>query len=151
MEFLLFFCERLCTVTFGICNVAPYNTSNLGLENATASVEELAMMVNNRLSIVNYTLTAETQEIKDGLELVEDSIIVLGEALSDTMGRLTVMEGTISEIENRIDEIEVDGKSNNYILGCFLGLLYSVTFYFAWIWHQRASAKIVKFILFYED
>ena len=82
----------------------------LGLENSTASVEELVIEVNNRVSIVNYTLTKETEELKGGLTLVEDSIRVLADALNDTVERVTTVEDEVSEIENRIDQLEVDGN-----------------------------------------
>ena len=75
----------------------------LGLENSTASIEELAIKVDNRLSIINYTLTKETEELKDGLTLVHD-------ALHDTVERVTAVEDEVSEIENRIGQLEVDGK-----------------------------------------
>ena len=75
----------------------------LGLENSTASIEELAIKVDNRVSIINYTLTKETEELKDGLTLVDD-------ALHDTVEWVTAVEDAVSEIENRIGQLEVDGK-----------------------------------------
>ena len=83
---------------------------NLGLKNSTGSIEELAISVNNRVSIVNYTLTKETGELKDRLTLVEDSIGVLADALNDTVERVTTVEDEVSGIENRIVQLEVDGN-----------------------------------------
>ena len=70
----------------------------------------MAIKVNNRISIVNYTLTKETEELKVGLTLVEGSIGVLDDALNDTVERVTTTEDEVSEIENRIDQLEVDGN-----------------------------------------
>ena len=94
-------------------NLLLFNTVNLGLENSTASVEELAIKVNNRVSIVNFTLIKETEELKDGLTQVENYVGVLADALNDTVERLTVSEDEVSEMENRIGELEVHGKSNH--------------------------------------
>ena len=85
----------------------------LGLENSTASVEELVIEVNNRVSIVNYTLAKEWEELRDGLAQVEDSFHIFGDALNVTVERVTTMEDEVSEIENRISQLEVDGKSNH--------------------------------------
>ena len=83
------------------------------MENSTASVEELAISINNRVSIVNYTLTKETEELKDGLTMMEDSIGVLDDALNETVERVIAVEDEVSEIDNRIGQLEVDGKSNH--------------------------------------
>ena len=65
------------------------------------------------MSIVNYTLTKETEELKGELKLVENSIGVLADALNDTVERVTVVEDEVAEIENRIGQLEVDGKSTH--------------------------------------
>ena len=83
-------------------------------EDSIANLEETVSTVDGRLTVVNFTLSGEIQDVDTGLT-------ALGDTVAELEGELTSIEELTNELDGRLTRLEVAVilvLTNNHEFGC---------------------------------
>ena len=74
------------------------------------SLEEAVSAVDGRLTVVNFTLSGQIQDVDTGLTALGDTVAELEGRMENVESELTSIEELLDELDTRLVQLEVAGR-----------------------------------------